>query len=74
MADIGAKIYELIAGVLLIVFGLALYPTVQSAVDTAIVNATGLAATLMPLIPAIYAIVIIVLGVSMIAIAAKNKK
>lgn len=53
------QIRSLIEAVLAIFVGLALYPAVQSATDTAIVNATGIAATLLPLVPTIYVIVVV---------------
>ena len=53
------EIKHLIEAVLAILVGLALYPAVSSATDDAVANATGIALTLLPLVPTIYVIILI---------------
>ena len=53
------KVKHLIEAVIGILIGLALYPAVDAATDDAVANATGVALTLLPLIPTIYVIVVI---------------
>ena len=53
------EIKHLIEAVLAILVGLALYPAVDGATTTALVNATGIAASLLPLIPTIYIVVLV---------------
>jgi hypothetical protein len=53
------KVKHLIEAVIGILIGLALYPAVAAATDDAVGNATGVALTLLPLIPTIYVIVVI---------------
>jgi len=56
------EIRSLIEAVLGVLIGLALYPAVQGATDAAIDNATAgsVVASLLPLVPTIYIIVVIV--------------
>ena len=51
---------SLIEAMLAVVIGLALYPVVDSATATALVNASGIALALLPLVPTMYIIVVIV--------------
>lgn len=53
------KVSNLIEAVIAILVGLALYPAVDAATDDAVGNASGIALTLLPLIPTIYVIVVI---------------
>ena len=61
-ADFG----KLFMGFILIIIGLALFPSIQTAVTTALVNATGLAATLLAMIPWIWVLVVVGIGVAMV--------
>jgi len=53
------EIKNLIGAVLAILVGLALYPAVQTATDDAVANATGVALTLLPLVPTIYVVILV---------------
>jgi hypothetical protein len=53
---------ELFFGFIILIVGLVLVPTVNGYAQAAADNSTGLAATLLPFVPAIYAVVIIVLA------------
>ena len=72
--EMSNKMAGVILGVLVIVVGLALFPTVLDSEATAAENATGLAVTILPLIPAIYAIVILLVGVGMMTWAVKTQE
>ena len=53
------EIKHLIEAVLAILVGLALYPAVQTATDDAVANVTGIALTLLPLVPTIYVVILV---------------
>ena len=61
-ADFG----KLFMGFILIIIGLALFPSVDSAVTTALVNATGLAAALWAMLPWIWVLVVVGIGVALV--------
>lgn len=62
----GADFGKLFMGFILIIIGLALFPSISSAVTTALVNATGLAATLLAMIPWIWVLVVVGIGVALV--------
>ena len=62
----GADFGKLFMGFILIIIGLALFPSISTAVTTALVNATGLAATLLAMIPWIWVLVVVGIGVAMV--------
>jgi len=62
----GADMGKLFIGFIVIVIGLALFPSIQASVTTALVNATGLSATLLGMIPWIWVLVVVGIGVAMV--------
>jgi len=57
---------RLFLGFILIIIGLALFPTVDNAVTTASVNATGMVAAVLELIPLIWVLVVVGIGVALV--------
>lgn len=57
---------QLFIGFILIIVGLALQPTVQSAVTTALVNASAMVAAVLNLIPLVWTLVVVGVGVVMV--------
>jgi len=67
-------IETLIMGMLVLVIGLALTPTVANSVAAATGgNVTGAAASVLPLVTLVWIIVVLVLGVGMIKVALSHK-
>lgn len=57
---------KLFIGFILIIVGLALFPSVQSAVTTALVNASSMVTAVLNLIPLIWVLVVCGIGVAMV--------
>jgi hypothetical protein len=57
---------SLFIGFILIIVGLALYPSVDAAVTTALVNASAMSTAILNLIPLIWVLVVCGIGVSMV--------
>lgn len=57
---------QLFIGFILIIVGLALYPSVDAAVTTALVNASAMATAILELIPLIWVLVVCGIGVAMV--------
>ena len=57
---------KLFLGFILILVGLVLYPTIQTTVDTELVNATGATQAVGNLIPLLWVLVIVGIGVSLV--------
>ena len=57
---------QLFVGFILIIVGLALYPSVQSAVTTALVNASAMVTAVLNLIPLIWVLVVCGIGVALV--------
>jgi hypothetical protein len=72
--EITDRLLELFFGFIILIVGLVLFPTVNGYATTATANATGLAATLLPFVPAFYAIAVIALASVIIYSAAKTSK
>ena len=64
--DIGKQLYEILAGFLILIFGLAITPTIYDQSVTAAENMTGIAATLMPFVIVVWVMVILIIAVSLI--------
>jgi hypothetical protein len=63
---------ELFFGFIILIVGLVLVPTINGYTSAAADNSTGLAAVLLPFVPAIFAVVIIVLAAIIIKDATKK--
>lgn len=63
---------KLFVGFILIVVGLALFPSIDAAVTTALVNASAMATAVLNLIPLIWVLVICGIGVAMVYEQFKN--
>ena len=57
---------QLFVGFILIIVGLALYPSVQSAVTLALVNASAMVTAVLNLIPLIWVLVVCGIGVALV--------
>lgn len=57
---------KLFLGFILILVGLVLYPTIQTTVDTTMVNATGATQAVGELIPLLWVLVIVGIGVALV--------
>jgi len=57
---------KLFVGFILIVVGLALFPSIDAAVTTALVNASDMAAAVLNLIPLIWVLVVCGIGVALV--------
>lgn len=73
--NISGKIQELILGLILIIFGLVTFPTLNGYVEAAVANATAgsLAAVFLPFVPWIWVIVILMIALAIMADAARRK-
>ena len=57
---------QLFIGFILIIVGLALYPSVDAAVTTALVNASAMVAAILELVPLIWVLVVVGIGVALV--------
>ena len=57
---------QLFLGFILILVGLVLYPTIQTTVDTTMVNATGATQAVGELIPLLWVLIVVGIGVALV--------
>ena len=57
---------QLFLGFILILVGLVLYPTIQTTVDTQMINATGATQAVGDLIPLLWVLVVVGIGVALV--------
>ena len=62
----GINMGQLFLGFILILVGLVLYPTIQTTVDTELVNATGATQAVGDLIPLLWVLIIVGIGVALV--------
>ena len=70
--EISKKMEELILGVIVLVLGLSLVPTVSNAATAAAVNATGITLTIIPFVPVVYVIIILAVAFMILRDASKS--
>ena len=62
----GINMGQLFLGFILILIGLVLYPTIQTTVDTTMVNATGATQAVGDLIPLLWVLIVVGIGVALV--------